>query len=163
MLCAWLDAPPRFVRPPSASLPQALTGRELPLRHVRMEQRVATYLLDIAVLCHAMLDEVPSLLAAGAVWFATGMLLGEAVGGGENAPPEEGRAEEGVGGADGGQATRFEPSRLLGKVDCGEVLGYEGGEIVRVARALAALCEDAQGFPALAVHSTPHPLNEGNR
>ena len=56
----------------------ARTGRRLHWRHVRMEQRVAAYLLDLAALCHELLALLPSQLAAGAAWLATGMLLPDA-------------------------------------------------------------------------------------
>jgi len=53
----------------------AQAARRLPWRHLRMEQRVASYVLDVASLSHAVVGVAPSLLGAAAVWLATGMTL----------------------------------------------------------------------------------------
>lgn len=153
--------------PPSANQPwaprvQALSGRFLPWRHLRMEQRVATYLLDVCALSHDLLDWPTSLLAAGAVWVATGMLRQDAGEGGPlNWSPYLGLS------TDPGKVFQFEPSLLLDAVcpglDAHALLGHPPVAVRRVATALSELCRDAQAFPTLAVHFNTHPLNEGRR
>jgi len=138
----------------------ALSGRFLPWRHLRMEQRVATYLLDVCALSHDLLDWPTSLLAAGAVWVATGMLRQDAGEGGPlNWSPYLGLS------TDPGKVFQFEPSLLLDAVcpglDAHALLGHPPVAVRRVATALSELCRDAQAFPTLAVHFNTHPLNEG--